>query len=340
MPCDLASEYDFKFRIMDSLLGDGNAYAEICAVDAYGYPTVIHPVHPDCVREVRLNPMGEVEYVMHDGEVMGAVRDGGTMFHVRGYSQAGSLKGISPIMAGRQGIALSMAAEEFGARFFGDGAHPSGYLTTSGDIDQDQATQLKRRWIQTYGGLNREPAVLYGGLEWKPISVSPEESQFIETRKFQSAQIAALYRIPPHMVGDTDKNTSWGTGIEEMGLGFVTFTLGPWLTRLEQAMSYLTPRGQYTKFNVGALLRGRAQDRYSAYATARQWGWMSVNDIRELEDLAPIPGGDSYLQPLNMVDASQAMDVLLKDKPDPAGPTDGPAEPPDPVDPTSPQVDQ
>lgn len=319
MPGDLGSEYSFKVRVMDSLTGAGEAFIEIAARDALGVPTALYPIHPSLVREVELE-RGRKVYEMHDGRMMGDVRDGGTMIHIPAYVQAGSLRGISPIMAGKQGIALSMAAEEFGARWFGDGAHPSGYLSSPSDIEADTARTMKRQWVQTYGGLSREPAVLYGGLEWHPISVNPEESQFIETRKFQSGQIAALYRIPPHMVGDVDKTTSWGTGIEEMGLGFVTYSLGPWLTRIEQALSFLLPRGQYVKANVGALLRGRILDQYNAFAIAKQWGWLSTNDIRELIELAPVPGGDVYLQPMNMVDAAQAMDVLMKDQPSSAPP--------------------
>src|SRR5574343_1507287 len=303
MPGDLGSEFSFKHRVMDSLTGAGEAFIEIAARDTLGVPTAVYPVHPSCVRDVKLNDRGWKTYHMHNGEIYGDVRHGGTMIHIPAYVQAGSLRGLSPISACRQGIALGMAAEEFGTRFFGDGANPSGVLTTDADINPDDAKAMKRQWIQTYGSLSREPAVLYGGLKWQPISITPEESQFIETRRFQSGQIAALYRIPPHMVGDVDKTISWGTGIEEMGLGFVTYSLGPWLTRIEQALSFLLPRGQYVKANVGALLRGRILDQYQAFATAKQWGWLSTNDIRELIDLVPIDGGDTYLQPLNMVDA-------------------------------------
>lgn len=305
MPGDLASEFSFKHRLVDSLLGDGNAYAEVAAVDARGLPSVIMPVHPSKVRDVRMARDGATEFVMHDGGVLGHIRNGGTMVHITGFVQAGSLRGISPILAGKQAIALGMAAEEFGARWFGDGAHPSGYLSSPADISEPDATALKRRWVQTYGGLSREPAVLYGGLEWRPISVNPEESQFIETRKFQSGQIAALYRVPPHLVGDTDKATSWGTGIEEMGLGFVTYTLGPWLARIEQAMSFLLPPGQFARFNVGALLRGRIREQYEAFAVGLNNGWLSPNDIREMIDQPPIPGGDTYYRPLNLTTVQQ-----------------------------------
>jgi HK97 family phage portal protein len=312
MPGDMSSAFSLMHRIVDSLLGDGNAYIEIAATGMDGWPTALYPIHPSCVRDVKLDSRGRTVFEMHDGGTMGSVRDGGTMVHLTGYTQAGCLRGISPILAGKQGIALNMAAEEFGARWFGDGAHPSGYLFSPGDISEDDAKGYKRKWVQTYGGLSREPAVLYGGLEWRPISISPEESQFIETRRFQSGQIAALYRVPPHMVGDVDKTTSWGTGIEEMGLGFVTYTLGAWLARLEQALSFLLPRGQFVKANVGALLRGRVLDSYQAFSIGKQWGWLSTNDIREMLDLAPIPGGDTYLQPLNMIDAAAALEAQLQ----------------------------
>lgn len=328
-PNDLTPTWNLKHVIMDSLLGDGNAYLEICAVDQLGYPTVVCPIDPIKVRDIYLDEAGHICYEMHDGCVLGNVRSGGTMIHIRGYTRAGTLKGLSPIMAGKQGIALSMAAEEFGSRFFGDGANPSGYLKTEGVIDEDQAKALKRKWLQTYGGLNREPAVLYGGMEWHPISISPEESQFIETRKFQSGQIAALFRIPPHLVGDIDKTTSWGSGIEEMGQGFVTFTLGAWLARIEQAFSFLLPRGQVAKFETDELLRGKALDQAEMLTKYKQWGILSTNDIRHKLHEPPIPDGDIYLQPLNMVDAAKAMDVLAPEPPPAPAPqmTDGPNAP-------------
>ena len=315
MPGDLGGQFTLKHRVMDSLLADGNAYLEVAAVDQLGYPTVVMPIHPTKVRQVCLDSRGRTVYEMHDGGTLGAVRDGGTMVHILGYARAGALTGVGVLEAGRQGIALGMAAETFGARWFGDGAHPSGYLKSEGLVSEDDAKSLKRRWAQTYGGLSREPAVLYGGMEWHPISISPEESQFIETRKFQSGQIAALHRVPPHLVGDVDKTTSWGSGIEEMGLGFVTYSLGAWLARIDTAFTYLLPRGQFARNNVNALLKGRIQDRYAAYAIGRQWGFLSVNDIRENEDLPPIPDGDTYLQPLNMVDAAEAMNVLTPPEP-------------------------
>jgi HK97 family phage portal protein len=314
MPGDLAPEFSLKHRVMSSLLLDGNTYNEAAAVDAQGVVSVLMPIHPSKVRQVRLSPGGLVEYVMHDGGVMGHVRDGGTMVHWPGFIQAGKLQGVSPIKAGMQGIALSMAAEEYAARWFADGAHPQGYLKNKNEVSETEAKRTKALWVRQFAGLTREPAYLYGDLEWHPIQVNPEESQFIETRQLQGSQLAGLYRVPPHLVGDVNKSTSWGTGIEEQGIAFVVFCLGPWLTRFEQAISFLLPAGEFAKFNVGALLRGKISERYAAYAVGRQWGWLSVNDIRQLEDLAPLPEGDVYLQPLNMIEASSALDQMMAAK--------------------------
>lgn len=316
MPGDIYSEFSFKHRVITSLLTAGNSYNEIGAVDAQGTPSAIMPIHPSKVRKVDRDDQGVPYYEMHDGGRLRSFRDGGTMVHVPGFVQAGSLQGLSPLQVGMQGIALSMAAEEFGARWFGDGANPSGYLTSDEEWEEADAKKVKKGFMQSFGGLNREPAFLYGGLEWHPITVNPDESQFIETRMFQSGQIAGLYRVPPHLVGDVNKSTSWGTGIEEQGIGFVVFTLGPWLTRLEQALTFLLPRGQFAKTNVGALLRGRQKDQDVSFAVGRQWGWLSVNDIRQIKDLPPIPDGDVYLQPLNMVDADKALEALLKNNND------------------------
>ena len=325
LPEDATPQYSFSYRSTYSLLVNGNSYNEVAAVDAQGTPTVVVPIHPSAVREVRRNKTtNAIEYVMHDGGVMGHWRNGGTMLHWPGMIQPGSLVGVSPIRAAMQGIALGMAAEEFGARFFGDGTSPTGVLETDQDMEKADADRIQKGWVASAGGLNRAPRVLYGGLTWKPISVPPEEAQFIETRRFQSSQIAGgIYRVPGHLVGDTERSTSWGTGIEEQGIAFVTFTLGPWLSRHEEAMSWLLPRGQYVKKNVGALLRGKLSERYASYAVGRQWGWLSVNDIRALEDLAPVEDGDVYLQPLNMVDATEALELMSSE---PGEPQDEPPQ--------------
>jgi HK97 family phage portal protein len=172
---------------------------------------------------------------------------------------------------------------------------------------------VKASWKAKHSGAAQahDVAVLGAGVTFQPVSFPPEDVQFVESRKFQIDEIARIYGIPPHMLFQTDRSTSWGTGIEQQGLGFVVYTLRPWLTRFEQRISRLLPNPQYVKFAVEGLLRGDTKGRYESYAIARNWGWMSVNEIRGHEDLPPIEGGDQYLSPLNMapIGADPAGDV-------------------------------
>lgn len=307
--------FEWRFRAMTSLLLRGNSYSVITARDRFGVAQALHPIHPDEVRRITRGDDGTIRYELSGGETLGHFRQGGDMFHIRGFTVPGSLVGLSPIEAARQQIAASIATDEFGARWFGDGATPSAILKPEVDPGEAGARRLKREWVNAHGRRHREPAVL-AGVEYEQIQVSPEESQFLETRKFNTAQIASLYRVPPHMVGSVERSTSWGTGIEEQGLGYVTYTLGAWIVRFESAVGDLLPAGEFMKHTVDALMRGRARDRMFAYAMGRQWGWLSVNDIRALEELPPIDDGDVYLQPLNMLDAGAATEFLLGNEDD------------------------
>ncbi|MFX0573111.1 phage portal protein [Nocardia nepalensis] len=317
------TRFEWLFQVVCSLALRGNAYLHITARDLSQFPTVLEPLHPD---EVILHGVdtrgiptgGRISY-----SFLGQPIPAADIVHLRRFVLPGSLIGLSPIEQARQSIGLGLAAERFGARWFGQSANPSSVLETDQPLSADAVTHLQKQWISSHGG-RRHPAVLSGGVKWRPISITPEESQFLETRKFQRAEIAMLYGVPPHMIGDTEKSTSWGSGIEQQSIGFATFTLRPWLTCIEDALSDLLPRGQLAKFNVGGLLRGDQRARYDAYASARNAGWMSVNEIRALEDLPPIPGGDSYIQPLNY--GPLGTDPTSSDEPtpqeDPSGPLD------------------
>jgi HK97 family phage portal protein len=167
-------------------------------------------------------------------------------------------------------------------------------------MDDDQIKRTQRAWISSHGG-RRRPAVLSGGFKWKAIQITPEESQFLQTRQFQGVEIAQMMGVPPHMIGIVDRSTSWGTGIEQQSIGFVTYTLRPWLTRIEAAMTEALPRGQFVKFNVDGLLRGDHKSRNEAYRIAIEGGWRNPDEVRALEDLPPIPGGvgAKFRQPMN-----------------------------------------
>lgn len=209
--------------------------------------------------------------------------------------------GMSPVQKAAAAIGLGLAAERYGLRYFRDSANPSGILSTDGEITPQQQKQAAKAWITSHQG-RRLPAVLGNGLKWQSVTLTPNESQFLETRGFQRSEIAMWFRIPPHMIGDTEKSTSWGTGIEQQTLGFVKYTLMPWLICIEQAISVLLPRGQFAKFNIDDLLRGDVESRWKSYNLGRNAGVYSVNEIRDREDLPPIgPEGDIRLQPSNYV---------------------------------------
>ena len=228
------------------------------------------------------------------------------VLHIPGLGFDG-LVGYSPIAMARNAIGMAIACEEYGARFFANNAAPSGVLEYPGTLKNPD--RIRDSWNAQYGGSanSHRVAVLEDGLHFTPISISPNEAQFLETRKFQLNEIARIFRVPPHMVGDLEKSSF--SNIEEQSLEFVKYTLAPWIVRWEQSMfrSLFTAdekKNYFFKFNVEGLLRGDYQSRMNGYATARQNGWMSANDIRELENMDKIPaeeGGDLYLVNGNMI---------------------------------------
>lgn len=294
-PEDEVTDFEWKFMCVESLVMRGNFYGLITERDYREYPTRVLPVAPESVLVERDRQTGLLRYKM--GQTYHPRQN---VLHIRLFPVAGSDVSLSPISAAAEAIGLGLAAQQFGARWFGDGAAPSSVLESEANLTADQVRLAQEQWISSHGG-RRRPAVLTGGFKWKPISITPEESQFLETRKFQVSEIARMFGVPPHMIGDVERSTSWGTGIEQQSIGFVVYTLRPWLTRIESALSRLLPRGQYVKFNVEGLLRGDIKSRYEAYRVAREGGWMNVDEIRALEELPPLPGGlgSGYLQPMN-----------------------------------------
>ena len=212
----------------------------------------------------------------------------------------------------KNAIGLSIAAEEYGARFFANSANPSGVLEHPGVLKDPR--KLRESWNEVYGGTSNSHrvAVLEEGVTFKAISIPPNEAQFLETRKFQINEICRIFRVPPHMVADLEKSSF--SNIEQQSLDFIVNTIRPWLVRIEQSICQkllsVNEKGVYfVKFNVDGMLRGDFASRMNGYAIARQNGWMSTNDIRELEDMNKIPaelGGDRYLCNGNMVDLTNA----------------------------------
>ena len=305
------TSFIFRETLMTHLLLWGNAYSQIIR-NGKGEVVALYPLMPDRMKVDR-DEHGRLyyEYTVYDSDDVdgrkGTNKVGRTVrlqphdvLHIPGLGFDG-LVGYSPIAMAKNAIGLAIATEEYGSKFFANGAAPSGVLEHPGTIKDP--SKVRESWQATFGGSGNanKIAVLEEGMKYTPISISPEQAQFLETRKFQIDEIARIFRVPPHMIGDLEKSSF--NNIEQQSLEFVKYTLDPWVSRWEQAMvrALLTPdekKKYFFKFNVDGLLRGDYLSRMNGYATARQNGWMSANDIRELENLDRIPaeqGGDLYL---------------------------------------------
>ncbi len=298
------SSFVFRETLMTHLLLWGNAYAQVIR-NGKGEVIALYPLMPNKM-SVDRDENGHLYYEYHRSNDE-ALKDASTVYlaprdvlHIPGLGFDG-LVGYSPIAMAKNAIGLAIATEEYGAKFFANGAAPSGVLEHPGTIKDP--SKVREAWQSQFGGSSNsgKVAVLEEGMKYTPISISPEQAQFLETRKFQINEIARIFRVPPHMVGDLEKSSF--SNIEQQSLEFVKYTLDPWVIRWEQSIMriLLTPeekKSLYVKFNVEGLLRGDYQSRMTGYATARQNGWMSANDIRALENLDRIPaelGGDLYL---------------------------------------------
>lgn len=310
------TSYVFRETIMTHLLLWGNAYCQIIR-NGKGEVVGLYPLMPDRMKVDR-DEKGRLYYEYTICTDDAPINKGNKVIlkpddvlHVPGLGFDG-LVGYSPIAMAKNAIGLAIAAEEYGSKFYANGAAPSGVLEHPGALKDP--TKVRESWTQTFGGSSNsnKVAVLEEGMKYTPISISPNEAQFLETRKFQINEIARIFRVPPHMVGDLEKSSF--SNIEQQSLEYVQYTLGPWIARLEQSMvrallSKDEKKNYFIKFNVDGLLRGDYQSRMNGYATARQNGWMSANDIRELENLDKIPeelGGDLYLVNGNMTKLQDA----------------------------------
>lgn len=310
------TSFVFRETLMTHLLLWGNAYAQIIR-NGKGEVLALYPLMPDRMGVDR-DEKGRLYYEYTVNSDDAPTMKGSTVrlqptdvLHIPGLGFDG-LVGYSPIAMAKNAIGMAIACEEYGAKFFANGAQPSGVLEHPGTIKDP--SRVRESWTQTFGGSQNanKVAVLEEGMKYTPISISPEQAQFLETRKFQINEIARIFRVPPHMVGDLEKSSF--SNIEQQSLEFVKYTLDPWVSRWEQSMvrSLLTAEEKkqyFIKFNVDGLLRGDYQSRMNGYAIGRQNGWMSANDIRELENLDRIPeelGGDLYLINGNMTKLADA----------------------------------
>jgi HK97 family phage portal protein len=293
------TSFVFREVMMSHLLLYGNAYAQIVR-DGRGYPVALYPL-PPAAMTVDRNENGKLiyTYVSADTGKQTKLRRS-ELLHIPGLGYDG-IVGYSPIALAKQAIGAAIAVEEFGARFFSNGASPGGVLEFPGPVKDIQ--RVKESWNAGYQGTDNahKVALLEEGAKFSPISIPPEQAQFLETRKFSITEIARVFRVPPHMLADLERATF--SNVEHLSLEFVKFSVSPWVQRWEQSMfqALVLPSEKQLmtiRFNLDGLLRGDYQSRMQGYATARQNGWLSANDIRDLEELNRIPselGGDLYL---------------------------------------------
>jgi HK97 family phage portal protein len=277
---------EWLYQLVVSLLVRGNAYGLITdRAGAALRPAQVELVNPDTMY-VRVTPEGRIEY-----RRLGRELDPVDIWHVRAYLYPGSPVGLSPIDYARHAIGLGLATQRFGVQFFEDGAHPSGLLSSDQDINQGAADEAKQRFMQAHKG-KREPAVLGKGMKYQTVQVTPEESQFLDTQKFTVSQIARVFGLPPEMVGGDVGHSLTYVNSEARALDFLRYSLSPWLVRLEGALERLLPAGMTVKFNPNALLRSTTGERFTAYQTALDAGFMTINEVRALEDLPALPAGE------------------------------------------------
>jgi len=309
-PNDYMTAQEFWELLIVCLCLRGNFYGY--KVHTFGRVAEILPMDPGSVKP-KLNSDYQPEYEVTFKDGTKATLGQDKIWHVRTLTLDG-LVGLNPIAYAREAISLGLATEEHGAKLFKNGAVTSGVLSTANKLSDEAFDRLKEQFNENHQGLanHHKPMILEMGLDWKPVGLNMEDSQFLETRKFQKDEICAIYRVPPHMVANLEKATF--SNIEHQALSFVNYSLVPYLTRIESRanVGLLNPNEQgkyYAKFNAAGLLRGDMKSRFESYSTGINWGIYSPNDCRELEDMNDREGGDVYLTPMNMTTKPESSDA-------------------------------
>jgi len=302
----------------------GNAYVHI-ELNGAGRPIALCPLMPNKVEPKVVEISGEkilVYEVQQAGPTTHIFYD--EILHIPGLGWNG-LKGYPVIRYCAENFGLGLSAEKHSANFFGNDSTPTGLLKTEQALNKETKDLIEKQWKEKHSGLDKkfDIAVLHSGLEYQQIGIPAKDAQLIEARKFGVNDISRWFQIPAHFLSDLEKATF--SNIEHQGIEFVVWTLAKWLKKWEQESDYklfsaAERQRYYTEFNVDALLRGDIGARYRAYAIGREKGWLSANDIREKENMNPIEGGDTYLEPLNMQpvgskpeDNSRSYDILYED---------------------------
>jgi HK97 family phage portal protein len=299
---------EYREVIEAHLAAWGNGYSRIES-DGSGRPKALWPLHPGSLIQTEKRN-GIKYYQFRSGDGKNPWYSQFEIWHLHGLGDDGE-RGYSPIQLMRRAVGLGLSAEEFGAKFFENDARPGIVLEHPARLSDPAYKNLKESWNEELQGSakSHQMRILEEGMKLHEVGIPPEDAQFIETRKYQVTEIARMFRLPPHMLADLEHATF--SNIEHQSIDYVRGSLRPWLVRWEQSIgkNLMLPEERvryYARHSVDGLLRGDIQSRYAAYNQGRNGGWLSANDIRELEDMEPIEGGDIYLVPLNMVPADQA----------------------------------
>jgi len=300
--------FQFAERVFESLAMDGNAFIVITSVDPMGFPQELWVLHP---QSIQVKSEGGRTYFLWGPANQRLSRYGpadltGDVLHIA-LATAGGARGMSPLEQARQAIGLGLVTEKFGAKFFGRGQQMSGVIqlpaTERPNQSREYISLMRETWEAEHSGTDKahRPGILTGGATWQTVSITNEQAQFLETRRYQAEEIASrVYGIPPHMVGLQGYTSNYGTGIEEQAIGFVRFTLLPWIVRFEQAMSQLLPRGQYVRLNQRGLVRAEPTKEADLFVKYLTNGIMNQDEIRALLDLEPVPRGGKFWMPSNI----------------------------------------
>jgi len=311
-PNDEMSPFNFKESSMTSLNLGGNTVSERL-VNSKGKLVGLYPYEHSLVTISRDSSTKKLIYTIKGGTIPKILtRD--QVFHVPNLSLNG-IVGLSPITYAANAIWLGISYEQFGVNFYKNGANPSGSFENPNELGEEAFNRLKKQLKENYTGLKNTgtPMLLEGGLKFNPHTINPIDAQLLESKSFQVEDICRIYRVPQHLVQLLGHSTN--NNIEHQSLEFVMYTMLPIFKRFEENinMQLLTPAerkaGYYIEFNISGLLRGDITTRSTYYAQGRQWGWLSVNDIRKLENMPSITNGDVYMQPLNMGEAGKIQQI-------------------------------
>lgn len=311
------SRIEFYEQVISSLNIHGNAFI-LTVRDDNNEVVELYCLNPDDVRIRRLRPNEPLVYEVQTRDEQGAynqILTKNEMLHIPLFRLPGSNYGLGPIAAARLTIGAAMAADTYAAAYFGNAANPGGVIEVPGELTEDQAQDIGRDWNITHTGPYRagKIGVLSGGASFKPLSLNAQDAQLLDTRRFNVEDIARLFRVPISLLGHPVAGAMSFASVEAQNLSFVQHSLRPLLERLEQAFSTLLPEPDgFIKFNLDALLRGTTLERYEAYTKGLREGFLSLNDVHAMEDMAPIADGDNYRVPLQNIDAGDAKDVGVK----------------------------